>query len=204
MELTREEIFAIVESLLFTWGDPLEIADIASILEISKTKAEKYLLEMINLYDREKRGLRIEKRGNKYQLGTRPEYFNYIKQLNKPSNARNLSNAALETLSIIAYKQPVIKSEIEGIRGVKCDSAIYGLLEKELIEERGRLDRIGRPILYGTTDLFLQVFGLESLEDLPELKDSLNTKDKEEINREVEEKLSKVSEGSYEVTKVHS
>lgn len=195
MILNKEELYPIIESLLFTWGDPLDISDISSILELSKSKVEKALEEMIEIYDGEKRGLRIEKRGNTYQFGTRPEYFNWIKKLNKPTGNKNLSNAALETLSIIAYKQPVIKSDIEGIRGVKCDSAIYNLLEKELIEERGRLERIGRPILYGTTELFLRVFGLETLQELPELKETLNVEDKEEIEKEVEEKMSKSDKG---------
>ncbi len=183
------ELFGIIESLLFTWGDPLSITDISSILDMPKNKVRDILDEMIDFYTGEKRGLRIEKRGNNYQLGTKPEYFSYIKQLNKPMVSKNLSNAALETLSIIAYKQPVIKSEIEAIRGVKCDSSIYSLLEKELIEERGRLEKIGRPILYGTTDLFLQVFGLESLESLPELRENLNIDDKKEIEEIVDGKL---------------
>jgi len=186
------ELYGIIESLLFTWGDPLDIEDISSILEKPKGKTKKILDEMIDYYDENKRGLRIEKRGNNYQLGTRPEYFSYTKQLNKPMVNKNLSNAALETLSIVAYKQPVIKSEIEAIRGVKCDSAIYSLLEKELIEERGRLEKIGRPILYGTTDLFLKVFGLESLEALPELKEKLNIEETEEIENKVKEELEEV------------
>lgn len=193
MELDRKEIEAIIESLLFAWGDPLDIKDMAAILDLSRPRLEEILQAMMEDYDRERRGLRIEKRASSYQLGTRPEYFSYIKKLNKPSGGKSLSNAALETLSIVAYKQPVIKADIENIRGVKCDTAIYNLLEKDLIEERGRLDRIGRPILYGTTDLFLKVFGLEGLGDLPELDQGLDLEDRERIEAEVDRRLSETS-----------
>lgn len=189
MDLTDNELYPIIESLLFTWGDPLDLSDIANILELTKKKTEKLLGDLIDIYSDESKGLRIEKRGSMYQMGTKPEYNDWIVKLNRPTTNKNLSNAALETLSIVAYKQPVIKADIEAIRGVKCDTAIYNLLEKELIEEQGRLERIGRPILYGTTDLFLKVFGLQSLEGLPELNETLNFDDKEEIEKTVDEKL---------------
>ncbi len=172
--MDEKEMMAIIEALLFTWGDPLNIKDIASVLDIETGQARKLIEALISDYDYNRRGLTIRRIKNNYQIGTRPDYYPWIEKLNKPKKAKALSNAAIETLSIIAYRQPVIKSEIEAIRGVKCDTAVYTLLDKELIEEKGRLDKIGRPILYGTTDNFLKVFGLESLKDLPELKDSVD------------------------------
>ena len=117
-----------------------------------------------------------------YQIGTRPEHYDWIKKLYHQKPPKNLSNAALETLSIIAYKQPVIKSEIEYIRGVKCDKAIETLIERNLVQELGRLDRTGRPIIYGTTKEFLKLFSLESLDDLPDLKEI-----EEKLNNDTEE-----------------
>lgn len=185
--MDENEKKAIVEALLFTWGDPLSITDISSILEIGKTEAEYILRQMIDEAEKEKRGLKIRKIKNMYQIGTNPIYYDWIKKLNKPMGGQNLSNAALETLSIIAYKQPVIKADIEAIRGVKSDSAIYTLLDKGLIEERGRLDRIGRPIIYGTTELFLQHFGLENIDRLPELEEDLEMEiDMQEVEKEEE------------------
>ena len=166
-----KEIKSIVEALLFTWGDPLSIDEISKILEVKKTDMENILNEMMDDFDKEGRGLRIVKMDQMYQIGTRPEHFDYIKKLNYSLTKKNLSNAALETLSIIAYKQPVIKSEIDHIRGVKCDRAIETLINKQMIKEIGRLERPGKPIIYGTTEEFLRAFGLESLEDLPDLKE---------------------------------
>ena len=156
----------IIEALLFTWGDPLDIKSISSILEMDEFMIENILEEMIEDFDKEKRGLKIIKLNNSYQIGTRIEHFDYIKKLNNKTK-KSLSNAALETLSIIAYKQPVTKSEIDNVRGVKSDRVIETLNEKKLIVELGRLERPGRPIIYGTSDDFLKYFGSESLDDLP-------------------------------------
>ncbi|NMR95966.1 SMC-Scp complex subunit ScpB, partial [Vibrio parahaemolyticus] len=107
---------------------------------------------------------------NSYQLATRPEHYDFIKSILISRNQRSLSNAALETLSIIAYKQPITKMEIDEIRGVKSDKSIETLLQKKLIKEAGRLERPGRPILYVTTDEFLKFFGIETIEDLPDIE----------------------------------
>jgi len=171
------KIKAIIESLLFAWGDPLDIKDISDILEIPIDKLEIAIKEMMTDFDDNKRGLRIVKMDNKYQIGTRPEHYDYIKKLNNSSSQKSLSNAALETLSIIAYRQPIIKSEIDNIRGVKCDRSLATLLEKQMIQEVGRLDRPGRPKIYGTTEIFLRSFALPSLDNLPNL---------EEIEKELE------------------
>lgn len=161
---------SIIEGILFTWGDPLSIKDIAKILKVKKDLASDILEEMIYEFEGNRRGLRIIKADDYYQIGTRPEHFPWIKQLKDSSTNKTLSSAALETLSIIAYKQPIIKSEIENIRGVKCDRSILTLMEKKLVKEIGRLEKTGRPIIYGTTKEFLIAFGLESLKDLPNLE----------------------------------
>ncbi len=176
------ELKSIIESLLFTWGEPLDIKEIESIVEVNEKELSKVMQEMIDEFDYNMRGIKIIKVNDSYQLGTRPENFEWIKKLANPKTAKNLSTAALETLSIIAYRQPIIKSDIEAIRGVRCDKAIETLMERGLIEEMGRLERVGRPILYGTTDVFLRCFGLESLENLPPLKDIVD--DIDNINTE--------------------
>jgi segregation and condensation protein B len=168
------ELKSIIESLLFTWGDPLDISDISSILDIKEKELEPIIQEMIDDFDYSMRGIRIIRINNSFQLGTRPEHFDWIKKLSNPKTTKNLSNAALETLSIIAYRQPVIKSDIEAIRGVRCDKAIETLMDRELIVEMGRMERAGRPILYGTTEVFLKAFGLENLTELPSLKDNIS------------------------------
>lgn len=172
-----KEIKSIIEALLFTWGDPLETKDIATILELDKKEIDKIMKEMMNDFDYNMRGLRIIKIKESYQLATRPEHFQWLKKLSNPKTSKNLSNAALETLSIIAYRQPIIKSDIEAIRGVRCDKAIETLVDKGLVVEIGRLEKVGKPIIYGTTDNFLRSFGLESLEDLPPLNDLIENED---------------------------
>ena len=181
--MDSKELKSVIEALLFTWGDPLEIKDMASILELNKEELANIMDEMIDEFDYNMRGVKIIKVNNSYQLGTRPEHFPWIKKLSNPKVIKSLSNAALETLSIIAYRQPIIKSDIEAIRGVRCDKAIETLMDRELIKEIGRLERVGRPILYGTTEGFLRAFGLEALENLPplnELMDNLDNIEEEE------------------------
>lgn len=168
---------SIIEGLLFTWGDPLSIRDISRILELNKKETEEIIEGMIDEFNYERRGLQILRVKDTYQLGTRPEHFKWIKELSVPKESRSLSNAALETLSIIAYKQPIIKSEIEAIRGVKCDRAISTLMDKNLVVEAGRLERTGRPLLYKTTNDFLKAFGLDSLKQLPEIDNDLQVEE---------------------------
>lgn len=175
--MDEKEIKSIIEALLFTWGDPLESKDIASILEIDIDKIEIILEEMIDEFDYNRRGLKIIKIKESYQLATRPNHFEWLKKLLTPKTSKTLSNAALETLSIIAYRQPVLKSDIEAIRGVRSDRSIETLIDRGLVLEIGRLERVGRPIIYGTTDDFLRNFGLENLEELPPLKDLIEKED---------------------------
>ncbi len=164
------EIKSIIESLLFTWGDPLHIKDISKIVNVSERELTFIIKDMMDEFDYNRRGIKIIKINKSYQLSTRIEHFEWIKKLNPVNDRKNLSTAALETLSIIAYKQPVIKSDIEYIRGVKSDRSLDTLLKRNLIKELGRLERTGRPIIYGTTNEFLRAFGLQSIEELPEIQ----------------------------------
>ncbi|HZK33539.1 MAG TPA: SMC-Scp complex subunit ScpB [Tissierellaceae bacterium] len=172
-----KEIKSIIEALLFTWGDPLESKDIAYILEMDQDEIDKLIEEMIDEFDYNRRGLKIIKVKESYQLATRPNHFEWLKKLLTPRTSKTLSSAALETLSIIAYRQPVLKSDIEAIRGVRSDRSIETLISRGLVIELGRLERVGRPIIYGTTDNFLRNFGLENLEDLPPLNDFIEKED---------------------------
>lgn len=169
--MEKREVKSVIEGLLFAWGDPLSIKDLSTVLEIDEKSLTVIMKELIDDFDFHRRGLRIIKFNDYYQIGTRPEHYEWVKRLNNKKNTRNLSNASLETLSIIAYKQPIIKSEIDAIRGVRSDKAIETLIERELVQELGRLERTGRPILYGTTEVFLKHFGLESIEDLPRIEE---------------------------------
>lgn len=165
------EIKSIIESLLFTWGDPLNIKDISKILGVSEREIKLIIKDMIDEFNYNRRGIEIIKVENSYQLSTRPEHYEWIRKLNPLNDKKNLSTAALETLSIVAYKQPVIKSDIEYLRGVKSDRVIQTLIERNLIAEVGRLEKTGRPIIYGTTDEFLRAFGLQDLEELPYIEE---------------------------------
>ena len=169
--MDEREIKAIIEALLFVWGDPLSIKDISKILDIKENQIEEILGKMQDDFNFNRRGIKITRINDKYQLSTRPEHYPWISKLSQQKGSKNLSTAALETLSIVAYKQPITKNEIEEIRGVRCDKAIETLLNRDLVEEKGRLEKTGRPIIYGTTNEFLRYFGLESLEELPELKE---------------------------------
>jgi segregation and condensation protein B len=164
-------IKSVLESLLFAWGEPLNINEISRILDMSAGNINNLLEEMIISFNADTdRGLVIQKFGNSYQITTKKENYEFIQSLLQTTVNKSLSTAAMETLSIIAYKQPVTKVEIELIRGVKCSNVIKGLLDKSLIKEVGRLDKPGRPAIYSTTDEFLRHFGLNSINELPALK----------------------------------
>lgn len=166
---SREMYFSAIESLLFVHGDPISLRELSLVLDEDMDYVKSIMDEFEETYEKRNRGLKLFKIEDKYQLGTKPENEKYIVRLLKTNQRQSLSQAAIETLSIISYKQPVTRVEIEEIRGVRSDKAIQTLLEKELIKESGRLEVIGRPILYGTTDTFLKQFGIEKLEELPAL-----------------------------------
>jgi len=157
--------------MLYIWGQPLSAKDAADTLDISKKDAIEIFKELQEEYEKEDRGIQIRRINESFQFITKPENADFIKRLCTPVKVKRLSQAALEVLAIIAYRQPVTKGEIDAIRGVKCDRVIEGLEKKELIREKGRSDAVGRPILYATTDTFLKNFGFEDLSELPEIED---------------------------------
>ncbi|MBV7276778.1 segregation/condensation protein B [Clostridiaceae bacterium UIB06] len=181
---TKNIYFSIIESLLFVSGEALDIKQIASIIECSVKFTEQLLEEMSKSYDIDSRGIKIINNKGFYSLATKSDNSTYIEKLLGINSRQSLSQAALETLAIIAYKQPITRVEIDEIRGVKSDRAIYTLVEKGLIKESGRLDVIGRPILYGTTQEFLKYFDLENIDQMPNLDSFVEefVSENEEIN----------------------
>ena len=157
-----------IEALLFCSGDPLSRNRLAQILEIDELHIPSLIAGLCEDMAKGERGLTIVEVAGGYQLCTKPELAEHIEKLAISQEAR-LSSAAMETLSIVAFKQPITKQEIENIRGVKVDRVVNTLVERQLIKEIGRKDAIGRPILYGTTEEFLKCFGLKSLKDMPDL-----------------------------------
>ena len=157
-----------LEALLFVNGDPLSLKRIAEILEVDQENVKLLLAQLIQDMNQQERGLTIIEVAGGYQLCTKPHLAGFLEKLVQIKENK-LSIPALETLSIIAFKQPITKQEIEAIRGVRVDKVLANLLERNLIKELGRKVAIGRPIIYGTTEVFLKCFGLKSLEDLPEL-----------------------------------
>lgn len=162
-----KEMEAIIEGLLFAAGDPLPLQKLAEILEMDRKTTRLILSNMAVSLQNSKRGVMLRELDESYQLCTRPEHAEYIRRLVEPRQKQALSQAAFETLSIVAYNQPATRARIEMIRGVNSDSAISRLLERNLIKEAGRLDMPGKPLIYETTEEFLRSFGFKSVKDLP-------------------------------------
>lgn len=169
--MDRKEKKDIIELLLFTSGESITVSSIKEITGFSEEEIKTLLDELIIEYDERNGGIVIKEIAGGFQLITNPQYSEWVKKIKKNVNQARLSMAALETLAIIAYKQPIIKAEIEQIRGVNSDGAIKTLLEKRLIRIVGKKEAPGRPFLYGTTKEFLEYFGLKDLTELPTLKD---------------------------------
>lgn len=182
----KQRIKSIIESILFVTGEPLSLRDISINLEMPPRYIEEILNEMITDYEASERGIKLISIKDNYQLVTKSENSDYIQRLLKKNKRQSLSQASLESLAIIAYKQPITRIDIDEIRGVKSESAIQKLIEKNLIKESGRLDVPGRPILYSTTDEFLRQFELNDLKELPSLDLFDNTDETEEILNESE------------------
>ncbi len=161
-----------IEAILYVAGDAVELRDLGRALEMNEKELTDLLAEMESEYDFQQRGFMIKRFGSKIQLATRPLYADDVVRLLQPAQKQSLSQAAMETLAVVAYRQPVTRAEIEAIRGVKCDYSLQSLAKKGLIREAGRKDTVGRPVLFGTTDEFLSRFGIESLEDLPALPET--------------------------------
>ncbi len=167
MENEAKNIPAAIEALLFAAGGAVEYKDLQAALEVDEGVLDAALTELENRYKEEDRGIRMIYLDGKYQLCTKNEYYDeLIRMVNVPKK-HTLTDVLLETLSIVAYKQPVTRQEIEKIRGVSCNHAVNRLIEYHLIEEVGRLDVPGHPILFGTTDDFLRSFGISSMDELP-------------------------------------
>ncbi len=165
MEL--QELPGILEALLFVAGEPVPVPDLCEALLVTRIEIEAAIDALSDQLLLDRRGLRVKRHGDSVQLSTKPEYAPYIEKLLQPVQRQSLSQAVMETLSIVAYRQPVTRAEIEAVRGVKCDYSIQMLLNRGLIREAGQKDTVGRPTLFVTTDAFLQHFDLESLADLP-------------------------------------
>ena len=163
-----------IEAILFVSGEAVSIKDLSKALMVSEQELKKSLNEISDEYDYEQRGFLLKRFGDRVQLATRPLYAGDVVRLLQPVQQQSLSQAAMETLAVVAYKQPVTRAEVEQVRGVKCDYSLQSLMTKGLIQETGRKDTIGRPILYGTTDEFLSHFGIRGLEDLPPMPEPGN------------------------------
>ncbi|MBQ4371828.1 MAG: SMC-Scp complex subunit ScpB [Firmicutes bacterium] len=170
--MTDQKIKSALESLLFVWGEPLEAKAAAELFDITPAEMLRIMRELKAEYDERGGGIRIAEADKAFRLCTDPENDDYITRFVTPVKEKRLSQAALEVLAVIAYKQPVTKSEIDQIRGIRSDRVLEGLTRRGLVEERGRSAAIGRPILYGTTRQFLELFGFESLDGLPEIEDA--------------------------------
>jgi segregation and condensation protein B len=168
---SRKTVKSVFESLMFVWGEPLDVKLAAELFNLNRNEAYGCFRELQDEYEQEGRGITIREINGSFQFVSRAENAEYIERLCTPIKQKRLSQSALEVLAIIAYKQPVTRGEIESIRGIKCDRVIEGLQKKELIEETGRSNGIGRPILYGTTDSFLRYFGFKNLKELPDIED---------------------------------
>lgn len=170
----KERYFSIIESLLFVSGEPMRLKNIAEILECSQGYAKNILKEMMLIYEEENRGIRLINMNDEYQLVTKPQNSEFVIKILKTNSRQALSQASLETLAIVAYKQPITRVDIDEIRGVKSDSAVAKLIEKNLIKESGRLEAPGRPILYTTTDEFLKNFNLHNIKELPSIENIID------------------------------
>lgn len=183
LEITKLE--GAIEAILFTMGDSVELGKIADAIGHDHKTTEKIIHQMMDKYEAEDRGIRIIELDGSFQMCTKKEMYEYLIRIAKQPKRHVLTEVVLETLSIIAYKQPVTKLEIEKIRGVKSDHAVNKLVEYNLVEEKGRLDAPGRPLLFGTSEEFLRRFGIQSTDELP----NLNSEQIETFKAEAEEEI---------------
>lgn len=156
-----------IEAILFVAGEAVRVEDLSKALDVPVREVEEALTQLRDEYDFNQRGFSLKRYGHQVQLATRALYSHDVVRLLQPVQKQSLSQAAMETLAVVAYRQPVTRAEVEQIRGVKCDYSLQSLMNKELIAEVGRKEALGRPILYGTTDTFLAHFGISSLKELP-------------------------------------
>ena len=181
-----------IEALIFCNQEPVTVEEIQTCMtsmfdaEVSSDDINKTIQSIINKYKSDEFSFEVLKSGGGYQFLTKPAFQNSISLLLKNKTKRKLSTSAIETLSIIAYKQPTTKTELEQIRGVNCDYAVQKLLEKELVEIKGKSDTVGKPLLYGTTQKFMDYFGINSIDELPQLKDLMVNESENEVGEKKE------------------
>ena len=175
----------IIEAILFTMGESVELDKIARTLEQDVETTRKVIHNMMDRYEKEDRGIHIIELENAFQMCTKKDTYEYLIRNGKQPKRHVLTDVALETLSIIAYKQPITKLEIEKIRGVKSDHAVNKLIEYDLVAEVGRMDAPGRPLLFGTTEEFLRRFSVQSVDELP----SINPEKMEDFKAEAEDEV---------------
>lgn len=189
INMKASKLQAAVEAILFASGEPVELDKIAQVLEIEPDVCEQVILNLSAKLDEMNSGICVLKLDNMYQLSSRNEYAEVIRDVLELRKNTPLSPAAFEVLAVIAYNQPVTKSFIEQVRGVDCSGVIATLCQKKLIEEKGRLDLPGRPLIYGTTPDFLRCFSISSLDELPDLpqKDTESVEIQNEENIQVSE-----------------
>lgn len=167
--MERAKAKAVLEAILFTMGESVSVEGLAAVIEEDEETTKGILGEMAQDYSAEDRGIGLTTLDDAVQMCTKGDLYEYLIKIAKAPKKFVLTDTLLETLSIIAYKQPVTRLEIEKVRGVSCDHAVNKLLEYDLITELGRMDAPGRPLLFGTTEQFLRSFGIKSLDDLPEI-----------------------------------
>ena len=187
--MDKKELEAAAEAILFTMGNAVEVERIAKAIGMSTEATRKMLRTMKEKYETEGRGIRLIELEDSFQMCTNPELYEYLIKIAKQPKKIVLTDVVLETLSIIAYKQPITRIELEKIRGVKCDHAVNKLVEYNLVKELGRLDAPGRPILFGTTEEFLRTFGVQGIEELPAVDPVKMADFKAEAEEEVQLKL---------------
>ncbi len=184
-----KEMEAIIEAILFTMGESVEVGRIAKVIEQDVNTTKKIIHNLMDKYEEEARGICIIELEDSYQMCTKKEMYEYLIQIAKQPRRYVLTDVVLETLSIIAYKQPITKIEIERIRGVKSDHAVNKLIEYNLVAEVGRMDTPGRPILFGTTEEFLRRFSVQSVDELPGITPEKVEDFKAEAEDEIQLKL---------------
>ncbi len=187
--MSAKEMEAIIEAILFTMGDSVEVSRIAKVIEQDVKTTKKLIHNLMDRYEEEGRGIHIIELEDSYQMCTKKEMYEYLIQIAKQPKRYVLTDVVLETLSIIAYKQPVTKLEIERIRGVSSDHAVNKLIEYDLVKEVGRMDTPGRPILFGTTEEFLRRFSVQSVDELPGITPEKVEDFKAEAEDEIQLKL---------------
>lgn len=198
--MSIEKTEAAIEAILFTMGESVEAEKIAVAIEHDVATTVKIIHNMMDKYENEDRGIKIIELEGSFQLCTKEEYYDNLIRICSQPRRYTLTDAALETLSIIAYKQPVTKIEIEKIRGVNSDRSVNKLVELELVKEVGRLDAPGRPMLFGTTEEFLRTFGVGSIDELPVISEDMVEQYKEEAEYEIASELKEEAMNEEQLT----